>query len=238
MFAKEKDGWQLTVIETEPYSIKSQPLKWQASQNMRVFCFTLLPLQPYAQYVMLQSRVLELCKKMKFFNNLNTMQCLLNYIFPGFSVDFLQYFCSLLFLIYVKICNGEGMQSFHLKTRNGKSVIWWNMGKEYSVLGQFVLDSEMMQVLSWLLSIQHFLLWLIIVLVVVGTSTGFFLSPWKFSSFSRRKKKNVWFSSPEEKKLCSFFYTAIWPQQETMEMCLTETNALSKESILKCHLYC
>lgn len=214
---------------------------------MRVFCFTLLPLQPCAQYVMLQSMVLELCKKMKCFNTLNTMQCLLNYIFSGFSVDFLQYFCSVLFLIYVKICNGEGMQSFHLKTRNGKSVIWWNMGKEYSGLGQFVLASEMMQVLSWLLSIiscssdiliQHFLLWLIVVPVGLGTSTGFFLSPWKFSSFSRIKKKNVWFSSPEEKKLFSFFYTDIWPQQETMEMCLTETGAMSKESILKCHLYC
>lgn len=220
---------------------------WEASQNMRVF--TLLPLQPCAQYVMLQSMVLELCKKMKFFNTLNTMQCLLNYIFSGFSVDFLQYFCSLLFLIYVKICNGEGMQSFHLKTRNGKSVIWWNMGKEYSGLGQFVLASEMMQGLSWLLSIiscssdiliQHFLLWLIVVPVVLGTSTGFFLSPWKFSSFSRIKKKNVWFSSPEEKKKAFqlFFYTDIWPQQETIEMCLTETGAMSKESILKCHLYC
>lgn len=216
---------------------------------MRVFCFTLLPLQPCAQYVMLQSMVLELCKKMKCFNTLNTMQCLLNYIFSGFSVDLLQYFCSLLFLIYVKICDGEGMQSFHLKTRNGKSVIWWNMGKEYSGLGQFVLASEMMQVLSWLLSIiscssdiliQHFLLWLIVVLVGLGTSTGFFLFPWKFSSLSRIKKKSVWFSSPEEKKkkLFSFFYTDIWPQQETMEMCLTETGAVSKESILKCHLYC
>lgn len=186
---------------------------------MWVFCFTLLPLQLYAQYVMLQSMVLELCKKMKCFNTLNTMQCLLNYIFSGFSVDFLQYFFSLLFLIYVKICNGEGMQSFHLKTRNGKNVIWWNMGKEYSGLGQFVLASEMMQVLSWLLSIiscssdiliQHFLLWLIVVLVGLGTSTGFFLFPWKFSSLSRIKKKSVWFSSPEEKKKKAFQLFLYW----------------------------
>lgn len=122
------------------------------------------------------------------------------------------------------------------------------MGKEHSVPGQFVLASGMMQVLSQLLSInscssdsliQHFLLWLVLVPLVLGTST--FFSP-SFStrvhSFSRWKKKCLIFIPRKEKAntFAAFSYI-VHDFSKRLEKRLTQNKALSMENILKCHPY-
>lgn len=113
-----------------------------------------------------------------------------------------------------------GQCSLHLKIRNGKSVVCWNVGNEYSLLGQFVLASGRMQVLSCSLSMiscssnslnHHFLLWLILVPLVLGASTGLgFVFSFSLEVLQFFKKKEKMFDFLLQKQTKTIFVAFLY----------------------------